>query len=190
MKHQRDELVGGRILEHLKGSHCALEIVRLGPRDKGHVLLHVAGEHVVAVVRKLPGVVRHQQSRVGEEADNVVEPAVLGKGAVSGLVSQDPKTSADQALNEAIDNPGNGPESGIRNGGNVRDGSPAKSSNHDNIAHQIAHGDGHGWLKAVLGDGSPDGVDIGKPTLTLGQLATTGGQHTTRNFPAWKDLMG
>lgn len=178
VEHERDELVGGGVLEHLEGGQGALGVVGLGPGDKGHVLLHVAGVLVVAVVRELPRVVRHQQGGVGEEADDVVQQRVLGKGAVSGLVAQDPEASADKALDEAVDDPGNGPESGIRNGGNVGKGSPAKSSNHDHIAHQIAHGDGHGRLKAVLGDGGPNRVDIGKPTVLLRQLAVSGVSKT------------
>lgn len=173
MRHQGDQLVDGRILKHLKGSQGAVEIVRLGARHKGHVLLHVAGVHVVAVVRELPGIVRHQQAGVRKEADNMVQQGVLGEGAVSRLVAQDPETGADQALNEAIHDPGNGPEGGIRNGGNVSDGSPSKSTNHGNIAHQVAHGDGHRGLKAVLGNGSPNRVDIGEATLLFRQLATS-----------------
>lgn len=190
VEHERHELVGGRVLEHLKGGQGSLGVVGLGPGDKGHVLLHVAGVLVVAVVRELPGVVRHQQDGVREEADDVVQQRVLGKGAVAGLVAQNPETSADEALDEAVDDPGNGPKGGIRNGGNVSKGSPAKGSNHDHIAHQVAHGDGHRRLKAVLGDGGPNRVDIGEPTVLLRQLAVSGvskkNRATGENFSGQK----
>lgn len=99
---------------------------------------------------------------------------MLGEGTVTSLVAQDPKTSANEALNEAIDNPGNGPEGGILNGGDVSNGGPAKSANHGNIAKQIGHGDGHLGLKAVLRDGSPNGVDIREAAVILRQLAESG----------------
>lgn len=93
---------------------------------------------------------------------------------MTGLVAYDPKTSANQALNEAVDNPGGDPEGGILNGGDVSNGGPAKSTNHGSISKQIGHGDGHLGLKAVLGNGRPDGVDIREAAVILRQRAKSG----------------
>lgn len=171
VREQGNQLVDGSVLKHLKDRQDALGIVGLGPGNKRHVLLHMAGVHVVTVVRELPRVVGDQETGVRQEANNVVQRGVLGEGTVTGLVAQDPKTGGNQALNEAVDNPGNGPEGGILNGGDVGDGGPAKSSNHGHIPEQIGHGDGHLGLKAVLGDGGPDGVDIREAAVLLRQRA-------------------
>lgn len=73
MGEQSNHLVDGSVLEHLKGRQNALSVIGLGPGNESHVLLHVAGVHVVAVVRELPGVVRDQQKGVREEANDVVQ---------------------------------------------------------------------------------------------------------------------
>lgn len=174
MREQSNQLIDGSVLKHLKGRQKALSVIGLGPGNESHVLLHVAGVHVVAVVRELPRVVRDQESGVRQKANNVVQQRVLGEGTVTGLVAQDPKTSANQALDEAVDNPGGDSEGGILNGGDVSNGGPAKSANHGNISKQIGHRDGHLGLKAVLGNGRPNGVDIREAAVILRQRATSG----------------
>lgn len=73
MSEQCNQLVDGSILKHLKGGQDPLSVVSLGPGNKSHVLLHVAGVHVVTVVRELPGVVRDQESGVRQKANDVVQ---------------------------------------------------------------------------------------------------------------------
>lgn len=174
---QSDDLVNGGILKHLKDGQSPLHVLGLRLGHKGHVLFHVARVHVMAVVRELPREERHTQSGVGEEARDVVELGVQREGTVAGLVAQDPEANTEETLNETIDDPSNGPDGGIRDGWDIGNGSPAKRSNHENIAHQIAHGDGDGGLEAVGGDGSPDGVDIREARLFLGQGADHGGRR-------------
>lgn len=158
---ERDGLEHGRVLEvlHVEGELALLVVVlRLG--DKGHVLFHVAGELVVAVVGKLPRVVRHHEARVGEEAHDVVEQRVFGKGAVAGLVAQDPEPGADEALDVAVDDPGRDPQRRVLDGGDVAHGGPAERANHEGITDQVAHGPQHRRLEAVLRDRLAQGVDV------------------------------
>ncbi len=157
---QLDELVDGSVLKELDSVECPLEVVGAGTGNEGHVLLHVAGVHVVAVMRELPGVVRHHERRVAEETNSIVELLVLGEGTVSTLVAENPEASADQALDEAVDGPGCGPGSVIGDRGDVGDGSPAESTNKDHIADKIAHGSENSGLEAVLGNSAPDCIDV------------------------------
>lgn len=106
---------------------------------KGHVLLHVAGEVVVAVVRELPAEVRYQQSRVGGPAKNVVNARVLAESTVAALVGQNPETGAKETLNKAVSGPGGPAQSRIRNLGNVGQGGPAESGDEGHISHQVTN---------------------------------------------------
>lgn len=73
MREQSNHLVDGSVLEHLKGGQNALSVVGLGSGNESHVLFHVAGVHVVAVVREFPRVVRDQEKGVRKEANDVVQ---------------------------------------------------------------------------------------------------------------------
>lgn len=87
VEEQGDELVRGGVLEELDVVKGLLEVVGARLGHKGHVLLHVAGVHVMAVVGELPRVEGDHESGVAEEADDVVEARVHGEGAVAGLVA-------------------------------------------------------------------------------------------------------
>lgn len=87
-----------------------LLVVYASGGDENHVLLHVAGELVVTVVRELPREVRDHESGVTEESDSVVQFLVLGEGAVTTLMAQDPETGADEALDEPVGAPSDSPE--------------------------------------------------------------------------------
>ena len=108
---QSEELVGRGVLEVLHGRVSLLLlllVVLAGGGNEDHVLLHVARVLVVTVVRELPGEVGNHEGGVSEEADDVVQPLVLGEGAVTSLVAEDPETGADETLDEAVGDPGRG----------------------------------------------------------------------------------
>lgn len=109
--HKSEELVSRGVLEVLHGRVSLLLlllVVLLGGGNEDHVLLHVASVLVVTVVRELPGEVGDHERRVSEETDDVVQPLVLGEGAVTSLVAKNPETGADETLDEAVGDPGRG----------------------------------------------------------------------------------
>lgn len=131
-----------------------------GLGHKGHVLLHVAGEAVVAVVRVLPRKVGHHERRVHEPAHEVVEAAVHREGAVAALVRQNPHARQDQALDVAVDDPRGGAPELVLDLRNVRQGRVAQRKGQRVVAHDIAHGPRRRRLKAVGGNPAFDGVDV------------------------------
>lgn len=172
-----DGLDDGRVLDHLGvqvevGEAAGGALVN-GLGDKGHVLLHVAGEVVVAVVAVLPAEVGHEQGRVHDPAHDIVELAVHGKGAVAALVGQDPDAGADEALDVAIDHPGGGAQPRVLDLGDVGEGKVAQAESLGVVTHHVGHGDEHRGLEAVLGNPAPDGLDIGE--LLLGCVELDGG---------------
>lgn len=167
-------------LEHLDDWHILEELgvqVQVGQSlagalldglgDKSHVLLHVAGEAVVTVVAVLPGEVRHEQRRVHEPAHEVVEALVDREGAVAALVSQNPDTRENQALNIAVGDPGGSAPHLVLNLGDVGQSSPAETKGQGVVAEDIAHGPRRGGLETVGRNPAFDGVDI-REFLLLG----------------------
>ena len=136
---QRDD---GRVLEQLgvevQVGQAALALLRDAAGDKHHVLLHVAGEAMVAVVGELPAEVGHHEERVGEPADNVVDHLVGRERAVAALVGQDPQTGAEQALDVAVDNPGDSLRDRVLDLRDEGQAGPAKRRDHDQVANEIA----------------------------------------------------
>lgn len=114
VNNQSEKLVGRGVLKKFQHGVrlllLLLLVVLAGGGDKDHVLLHVAGVLVVAVVREFPGEVRDHESRVSKEADNVIQPLVLGEGAMTSLVAENPETSADEALDEPVGDPSHRPD--------------------------------------------------------------------------------
>lgn len=110
VENELDELDNGRVLDHLgvqvEVGQTALGALIDGLGDKSHVLLHVASVIVVAVVAVLPAKVGNEQGRVHDPAHHVVELAVHGESAMAALVSQNPDTGADEALNVTVGHPG------------------------------------------------------------------------------------
>lgn len=167
-------------LEHLDNGHILKQLrvdVQVGQTlfralldrlgDKGHVLLHVAREAVVAVVAVLPGKVRHEQRRVHEPAHEVVEALVHREGAVAALMGQDPQAGEDEALHVAVRDPGGGAVQLVLDLGDEGQGGPAQTKGQRVVAQDIAHGPRGGRLKAVRGNPGFDGVDVRK-LLVLG----------------------
>lgn len=163
VEEQLQELVDRGILEvlHVEPSVLLLLLVVVaGLGHKSHVLFHVSGEHVMTVVGELPRKVRDHKTRMRKEAHDVVEARVLGESTVAGFVAQDPDASADQALDEAVDDPGNGADGGIGDHGDTLDRSVSQDTYHDVVTDDVAHGDEGGGLEAVLGDGISDRLDV------------------------------
>lgn len=143
---------------------------------EGHVLLHVAGEAVVAVVAELPAEVGDEERGVHGPAHDVVELGVDREGAVAALVAQDPDADTDEALDVAIGDPGGGAPERVLDLGDVGQSRPAQGEGHGIIADDIAHGAGDRGLEAVLWDPALDGLDIGEfLPLSLLELDGSGG---------------
>lgn len=181
---QVNELGDGRILEELMEIDAAEQGLAggLGLRrgDESHVLLHVASEAVVTVVRELPREVGHQEEGVKDPTDAVVELGVLGEGTVTALVAEDPDTSADETLDEAVDHPSRETEDGVLDGGDVGERGPDEAGNHGEVAEDIVERGHERGLKAMSRNGVPDGLDVRKRGLValLGLLDHGGGRGT------------
>ncbi len=131
-------------------------------RDEDHVLLHVVGEAVVAVVGELPREERHQQDGVEEPAHDTVEGIVRGESTVPALVPQDPDAYADETLDVAVDNPGRGAPDRVRDLRDVGESSPRQPAGHEQVPNDIAHRDPCGRLEAVSRDGISNGLNVRK----------------------------
>ncbi len=75
-------------------------------RDERGVLFDVASRLVVLGVSDAPGMERHEEERVHDQAHGVIELLVLGEAAVAALVCQDPDAGEDEALDGGVRNPG------------------------------------------------------------------------------------
>lgn len=176
-----DELDNRHILKHLGGLLVHVQVGQLplvaisgGGGDEGHVLLHVAGEAMVAVMAELPAEVGDQKEGVADPADHVVEPHVPGKGAVAALVRKNPDAGADQALEVAVRSPGAVAERGGGDLGDVLPGEVAEAKGHGEVAEEVGHGDPDAGAEAVVGDGVADGLDVGVFDGLRGLLAGDG----------------
>lgn len=76
-----------------------------GGRNEDHVALHVAGGLVVLAVRDLPREIRHQQRRVTEPADSVVQNLALGERLVTTFVGQHPQARTKETLHHGVQKP-------------------------------------------------------------------------------------
>ena len=150
-----------RLLVHVQVGQLPLIAVGLGGRDEGHVLLHVAGEAVVAVVGELPAEVGNEQERVADPADHVVEPRVAREGAVAALVRENPDARADQTLEVAVGSPGAVAERRVADLGDVLPREVGEAKGHGEVAEEVRHGDPHARAEALVGDGVADGLDVG-----------------------------
>lgn len=165
VEEELDDLNDGDVLKELavevQVNEAALLAILGGVGNEGHVLLHVAGEAVVAVVRVLPAEVGDHQGGVKDPAHHIVELGVQREGAVAALVGENPHAGEDEALDVSVDSPGDPAEDRVLDLGDVSEGSPAKGEGHGHITDDIAHGSQHGGLEAVSGNGVPDGLNVG-----------------------------
>lgn len=157
-----DELVDGGVLEKLELGERLAGVFLARLRHENHVLLHVAGELVVARVAELPRVVRHAEEGVGEEANHVVEARDHREGPVARLVPEDPDAHADEALDEAVDGPGTASHSRVGDERDVGRPGPADGARQDDIADEVAQGAQGRRLEAVLGDRGTERLEVGE----------------------------
>lgn len=73
---------------HVGLDFCAID----GHED--FIVFNAASVHVMSVVTQAPVVIRHEKSRVQDEANNIANELVGAEGAVTTLVCNNPKTSA------------------------------------------------------------------------------------------------
>ena len=109
LAHHVDERRDRGLLDELR------QLVRQTARGRGkllpplghedHVTLEVGRGLVVLAVRDLPGEVRHQQGRVADPADGVVQDLGRRERLVAALVRQDPEPGAEETLHEGVQRP-------------------------------------------------------------------------------------
>lgn len=174
----------GGVLEQLgievQVGDAALAPLRHVAGDKDHVLLHVAGEAVVAVVRELPAEIGDEEERVGEPSHDVVDHLVGGESTVAALVGQDPETGAEQALDEAVADPHSSLQSRVLDLWDVSQARPRPGRDQDQVASQVSERSGIRLLEALGGDGVPDGLDIGVYGASLGFAALLNGRRRSQ----------
>lgn len=94
-----------QLAQLVHSSADARSIVLPGLGNEDHITGHVAGSFVVLSVGDLPREVRDQQERVAEPADGVIQDLGRRECLVTALVSQNPQTGCDEALNNGVDSP-------------------------------------------------------------------------------------
>lgn len=80
--------------------------VGAGLGDVNLITFHGRVVAVVAVVRDFPAEVRSPKEAVGDEADGVVDPFMVREGTMSTLMTNDPDTGEDEALEPPVGTPG------------------------------------------------------------------------------------
>ena len=172
-----------RKLDH--GRLCLLAKVRLDPVFSGvwherSVSIHVSSRLVVLGVGQTPGVEWHQEERVHDQAHGVIEQLVLGEGAVSTLVCENPDAREDTSCREAVCRPRREPKVGIGEERDVRDGEEDEDTVVEVVADDIGHRAEDGRLEAVGGDGIVDllhgeGGQLEDISVEIEMLAVAGG---------------
>lgn len=118
MSHERNGIVERRLLNQLlnllkHGRHPVLTLL-LGWGDEDGVLFNVAVVTVVSRVSDLPREVRHHKQGVNRPANSVVQHRVCRESAMATLMTDNPDSNADAALEKSVGNPGTDPLCGGR----------------------------------------------------------------------------
>ena len=94
-----------KLVELMQKVATSRSIIFPGLRHEDHISLHMARRFVMLTMRNLPGEVWHQQSRMTDEANGIVENLARRERLVSAFVSHDPQPSAEKALHESVAGP-------------------------------------------------------------------------------------
>lgn len=146
--------------------------------NKDHITLHVASSLVVLSVGDLPAEVGDEERGVKNPAGDIVDESRIGEGTVATLVSNNPKTSAEETLEDGVD----GPETSTGGSGGDVLGShkvvpdAEGGSKEDNVAKDVSVSLESRALEAVLGDGIVDVLDGEVRDL---ELVAVGVEHNT-----------
>lgn len=135
-------------------------VVLLGRGDESHILLHVAGVHVVASVAEFPAEEGDEQKRVEDPTDNVVQVAVKREGTVSTLVCQDPDTGPHETLGEPVGCPSTSAGIWVGELWDVCECGIYQAGGECKIARNIAQRSEGRRLEAVRGNRFPQGVHV------------------------------
>ena len=95
----------GKLVELMQKVAISRSIFFSALRHEDHISLHMACRFVMLTMRNLPGEVWHQQSRVADEPNGIVENLAGRERLVSAFVSHDPQPSAEKALHESVAGP-------------------------------------------------------------------------------------
>ena len=80
-------------------------VLLTGLWDENHITLHVSSGFVVLAVGNLPGEVRDEKGRVTNPASGVVENLRGRERLVTTLVSENPETGTEKALDDSVESP-------------------------------------------------------------------------------------
>jgi hypothetical protein len=151
--HQLRELVDGVT------DSASVDLASLGEED--HIALHVTSGLVVLAVGDLPREVWDEKSRVKDPADSVVKGLGGREGLVTTLVSNDPQTGTEQALEDGVEGPETSSNGGGGNvlGSNKVVGEGESGSEADNVAGNVVETGGSRALEAVSRDSITDLLD-------------------------------
>lgn len=84
---------------------------------------------------------------------------------MAALVAEDPDAGADEALQPAVEHPGDAAVEGFGDGGDVGQGGVGQAGDHGEVTEDIVEGGDERGLEAVGGDGVPDGLNVGELLL-------------------------
>lgn len=149
------------LAELVQGTTSTGSILLAGLGDENHVTGKVTSGLVVLSVGDLPGEVRHEQERVADPANGVVQHLGGGESLVTTLVGQDPDTGTDETLDDSVQSPqshASGHE-GDGLGGDIVVEEVEDASQNGKVPEDIVQtGDGRA-VEAVCGDGITDLLD-------------------------------
>ena len=147
-----------------------------GLGDEHHVTGKVASGLVVLAVGDLPGEVRHEQKRVADPADGVVQHLGGGEGLVAALVGQDPDTGSEETLDDGVQSPEDDAGRQQRNGlrGDIVVEEVEDGGENAHVTEDIVQAGGRGTVEAVSRDGITDLLDGEVGDL---ELVAIGVQH-------------
>jgi hypothetical protein len=148
----------GELVGHAADAGGVL-LAGLGVED--HVPLDVGGGLVVLAVGDLPAEVGHEEGRVEEPAGGVVDDARGREGLVTALMGDDPEAGAEEALEDAVQTPEDGPRrlGGDVLGGHEVVGEVEGGGKAGHVPEDVGPATDGGPLEAVLGDGIADVLD-------------------------------
>jgi hypothetical protein len=182
LENKHDQSEGGSLLSEVSKlvSHLAetSSLLLASSGDKDHVTLHVSGSLVVLSVGDLPAEVGDEKRRVENPAGDIVDEARVGESTVATLVSDDPKTGAEETLENGVDGPETSAGGGAGDvlGGHVVVPDAEGGGKENNVAKDISVSLEGGTLEAVLGDGIVDFLDGEIRDL---ELVAVGVKHNT-----------
>mmetsp|Transcript_20600 Transcript_20600/g.57446 ORF Transcript_20600/g.57446 Transcript_20600/m.57446 type:complete len:347 (-) Transcript_20600:36-1076(-) len=129
-----------------------------GGHDLGHkhlILLSATRVLVVAAMGVLPRIIRHQQQRVKDQANSIVQPCIVRECPMPAFMGNHPHPGGHSTLPKPVQRPQHEPRQWSRDGLVVNPGrGVGEGGADDEVRKQIAEGPDGALLKAVRRDGT------------------------------------